>query len=111
MATMRIVGGPGTGKTTRLIDAAVTYIRGGGDPESVLMLTGWASFLLSCFVIYTTVLSFLAERFTLLLAEGSKTLGLPERALSEKFGTAALASVTQRTMVGLEALLLRAIKL
>ena len=39
MATVRIVGGPGTGKTTRLIDAAVAYINDGGDPESVLLLT------------------------------------------------------------------------
>ena len=39
MAIVRIVGGPGTGKTTRLIDAAVGYINGGGDPESVLLLT------------------------------------------------------------------------
>lgn len=39
MAIVRVVGGPGTGKTTRLIDAAVGYINGGGDPESVLLLT------------------------------------------------------------------------
>ena len=39
MAIVRIVGGPGTGKTTRLIDAAVGYVSGGGDPESVLLLT------------------------------------------------------------------------
>ena len=40
MATNRIVGGPGTGKTARLIDAAVTHIADGADPESVLLLTG-----------------------------------------------------------------------
>ena len=39
MATVRIIGGPGTGKTTRLIDAAVAHIADGADPESVLMLT------------------------------------------------------------------------
>ena len=39
MATVRVVGGPGTGKTTRLIDAAVAFISDGGDPESVLLLT------------------------------------------------------------------------
>ncbi len=39
MSIVRIVGGPGTGKTTRLIDAAVTHIADGGDPESVLLLT------------------------------------------------------------------------
>lgn len=39
MATVRIVGGPGTGKTTRLVDAAVAFITEGGDPESVLLLT------------------------------------------------------------------------
>lgn len=40
MGILRVVGGPGTGKTARLIDAAVTHIAGGGDPESVLLLTG-----------------------------------------------------------------------
>ena len=40
MSIVRIVGGPGTGKTTRLIDAAVDHIADGGDPESVLLLTG-----------------------------------------------------------------------
>ena len=39
MATVRVAGGPGTGKTTRLIDAAVAFISDGGDPESVLLLT------------------------------------------------------------------------
>ena len=39
MSIVRIVGGPGTGKTTRLIDAAVAHIAGGADPESVLLLT------------------------------------------------------------------------
>jgi superfamily I DNA/RNA helicase/RecB family exonuclease len=37
--TVRVVGGPGTGKTTRLIDAAVAHIAAGADPESVLLLT------------------------------------------------------------------------
>ena len=39
MGIVRVVGGPGTGKTARLIDAAVAHIAGGGDPESVLLLT------------------------------------------------------------------------
>lgn len=39
MATVRILGGPGTGKTARLVDAAVAHIAAGGDPESVLLLT------------------------------------------------------------------------
>jgi superfamily I DNA/RNA helicase len=39
VSIVRIVGGPGTGKTTRLIDAAVAHIAGGADPESVLLLT------------------------------------------------------------------------
>ncbi|MDA2992103.1 MAG: hypothetical protein O3B27_11170, partial [Actinomycetota bacterium] len=30
--TVRVVGGPGTGKTTRLIDAAVAHIGAGADP-------------------------------------------------------------------------------
>jgi len=39
MGIVRIVGGPGTGKTARLIDAAVEHIADGGAPESVLLLT------------------------------------------------------------------------
>ena len=39
MGIVRVVGGPGTGKTARLIDAAVAHIAGGGDPDSVLLLT------------------------------------------------------------------------
>lgn len=39
MSIVRVVGGPGTGKTTRLIDAAVDHIAAGADPESVLLLT------------------------------------------------------------------------
>lgn len=38
--TLRIVGGPGTGKSTLLIDAAAAHIAAGTDPESVLLLTG-----------------------------------------------------------------------
>ena len=37
---LRIVGGPGTGKSTLLIDAAAAQIAGGVDPQSVLLLTG-----------------------------------------------------------------------
>ncbi len=37
---LRIVGGPGTGKSTLLIDAAAAHITAGVDPQSVLLLTG-----------------------------------------------------------------------
>ncbi|ASW91718.1 ATP-dependent DNA helicase [Mycobacterium marseillense] len=37
---VRVLGGPGTGKSSLLIDAAVAQIDGGMDPESVLLLTG-----------------------------------------------------------------------
>lgn len=37
---VRILGGPGTGKTTLLVDAAAAHIGAGADPESVLLLTG-----------------------------------------------------------------------
>jgi superfamily I DNA/RNA helicase/RecB family exonuclease len=37
---VRILGGPGTGKSSLLIDAAVAQIGAGVDPESVLLLTG-----------------------------------------------------------------------
>lgn len=35
----QILGGPGTGKTSLVVDAAVARIAGGADPESVLVLT------------------------------------------------------------------------
>ncbi len=35
-----ILGGPGTGKSSLLVDAAAAQIRAGVDPESVLLLTG-----------------------------------------------------------------------
>ncbi|WIM87877.1 ATP-dependent DNA helicase [Candidatus Mycobacterium wuenschmannii] len=38
--TLRVLGGPGTGKSSLLIDAAATRIGAGADPESVLLLTG-----------------------------------------------------------------------
>jgi len=38
--TVRVLGGPGTGKSTLLIDAAVAHIAAGLDPQSVLLLTG-----------------------------------------------------------------------
>ncbi len=38
--TMRVLGGPGTGKSALLIDVAAARIRAGADPESVLLLTG-----------------------------------------------------------------------
>ena len=39
MGTLRVLGGPGTGKTTLLIEAAAAQIAAGLDPESVLLLT------------------------------------------------------------------------
>lgn len=38
--TVRVVGGPGTGKTSLLVAAAAAHIAAGRDPESVLLLTG-----------------------------------------------------------------------
>src|ERR1700758_5370351 len=37
---VRVLGGPGTGKSCLLIDAAAARIGAGADPESVLLLTG-----------------------------------------------------------------------
>ncbi len=37
---VRVLGGPGTGKSSLLVAAAVTQIAAGVDPESVLLLTG-----------------------------------------------------------------------
>ena len=37
---VRVLGGPGTGKSRLLIDAAAARIAAGADPESVLLLTG-----------------------------------------------------------------------
>ena len=37
---VRVLGGPGTGKSSLLIDAAAARISAGADPESVLLLTG-----------------------------------------------------------------------
>ena len=37
---VRVLGGPGTGKSSLLVDAAVNRIAVGVDPESVLLLTG-----------------------------------------------------------------------
>jgi len=37
---VRVLGGPGTGKSSLLIDVAAMRIHGGTDPESVLLLTG-----------------------------------------------------------------------
>ncbi|MBS1694311.1 MAG: ATP-dependent helicase [Actinobacteria bacterium] len=39
---VRIIGGPGTGKSTLLVDTAAEHIAAGLDPESVLLLTGSA---------------------------------------------------------------------
>ena len=38
--TLRVLGGPGTGKSSLLIDVAAARIGAGTDPESVLLLTG-----------------------------------------------------------------------
>ncbi|WP_038856674.1 UvrD-helicase domain-containing protein, partial [Mycobacterium avium] len=38
--TVRVLGGPGTGKSSLLVDAAVAQIEAGVNPESVLLLTG-----------------------------------------------------------------------
>lgn len=40
--TVRVVGGPGTGKSTLLVDTAAARIAAGADPESVLLLAGSA---------------------------------------------------------------------
>ncbi|MGH3522651.1 MAG: UvrD-helicase domain-containing protein, partial [Mycobacterium sp.] len=37
---VRVLGGPGTGKSCLLVDAAAARIGAGVDPESVLLLTG-----------------------------------------------------------------------
>src|SRR5260370_18300228 len=37
---VRVLGGPGTGKSCLLIDAAAARIAAGADPESMLLLTG-----------------------------------------------------------------------
>lgn len=38
--TVRVLGGPGTGKSTLLVGAAAARVASGVDPESVLLLTG-----------------------------------------------------------------------
>ncbi|MDX1888643.1 ATP-dependent DNA helicase [Mycolicibacterium sp. 050158] len=40
--TVRVLGGPGTGKSSLLVDTAAARIAAGVDPESVLLLTGSA---------------------------------------------------------------------
>lgn len=40
MTTVRVLGGPGTGKSSLLLETAAMHIAGGLDPESVLLLTG-----------------------------------------------------------------------
>lgn len=37
---VRLIGGPGTGKSSLLVEAAAAHIAAGVDPESVLLLTG-----------------------------------------------------------------------
>lgn len=39
MSTLRVLGGPGTGKTTLLVEAAAAQISAGVDPATVLLLT------------------------------------------------------------------------
>ena len=38
--SVRILGGPGTGKSSLLVDAAIARISAGADPKSVVLLTG-----------------------------------------------------------------------
>lgn len=38
--TVRLIGGPGTGKSTLLVQVAAAHVAAGVDPESVLLLTG-----------------------------------------------------------------------
>ena len=40
MAEVRVLGGPGTGKTSLLVDTAAAHIAAGLEPESLLLLTG-----------------------------------------------------------------------
>ncbi len=40
--TVRVLGGPGTGKSSLLVDTAAAHLADGRDPESVLVLTGSA---------------------------------------------------------------------
>ncbi|MGH3641743.1 MAG: UvrD-helicase domain-containing protein, partial [Mycobacterium sp.] len=40
--TVRVLGGPGTGKSSLLVETAAARIAAGADPESVLLLTGSA---------------------------------------------------------------------
>lgn len=40
--TVRVLGGPGTGKSSLLVETAAVRIAAGADPESVLLLTGSA---------------------------------------------------------------------
>ncbi len=37
---VRVLGGPGTGKSSLLVEAAIAHIAAGVAPESVLLLTG-----------------------------------------------------------------------
>ncbi|BAX91431.1 ATP-dependent helicase [Mycobacterium shigaense] len=53
---VRILGGPGTGKSSLLVDAAVGAIGGGIDPKSVLLLTGSGRIPLSARSALTTAL-------------------------------------------------------
>jgi superfamily I DNA/RNA helicase/RecB family exonuclease len=41
--TVRLLGGPGTGKSSLLVRTAATHVAAGADPESVLLLTGSAT--------------------------------------------------------------------
>lgn len=40
--TVRVIGGPGTGKSSLLVNTAAAHLNAGRDPESVLLLTGSA---------------------------------------------------------------------
>lgn len=53
---VRILGGPGTGKSSLLVEAAVAHIEAGVDPESVLLLTGSGRLGMAARSTLTTVL-------------------------------------------------------
>lgn len=54
--TVRVLGGPGTGKSTLLVDTAAAHITAGRDPESVLLLTGSARLTVQARAAITTAL-------------------------------------------------------
>ncbi|AFM16218.1 DNA/RNA helicase, superfamily I [Mycolicibacterium chubuense NBB4] len=59
---VRVLGGPGTGKSSLLVDTAVAHIAAGRDPESVLLLTGSARLGAQARAAITTALLGAGER-------------------------------------------------